>query len=219
MKKKFQLPILLALLIAFGNTLTSCQGAEEIDMVNPADRLQAMIHRDGNYMVDEDTCRRLNTYGISYQILDTSESAGHDIALRILAGFPINMGDCLCDTLKYCVTLSFPIDEVESVGFQNECEPFEPLSVERNDHGGYVDCLDPREPEGSYYQSHKICAIQNSNRLVFFDLLTGFPSGYDLSDAIIEVKGICIVGNLDDTIDPPNGNEIDDDDVSGGNDD
>ena len=66
----------------------------------------------------------MRSYQISYELLRDNEFHGHDLSVRVLKGPPIDLDSCQCDSLIYCVTLSFPIQEVDEAGFKNDTIPY-----------------------------------------------------------------------------------------------
>lgn len=193
-------PLLLLLVVTFGICLPGCERNVGVELDSIEADLQAKVLVVGDYLTGGGNFVGIRTYSITYEVLDSTEVLGHDFALRILAGYPSDLDSCNCDSLIYCVTLAFPIDDVSDVGFKSMINPFPEESVAKNGTGGYVDCMDPRAVVNpTQYAGHKICATQDSSKMLFFDLDPGFPAGFDLKDAVIVVEGICIVENLCDT--------------------
>lgn len=191
---------LLLLLLTVGLFLPACQqDSPPLPDLGPL-QIQARINVVGDYLCEPGPCAGMLSYQMSYQVLDSYEFYGHDLAIKVFSGPPINIGGCNCDSLVYCITLAFPIIEVDSAGFKNEFGPPQQTDLFKDTLGGYVNHTDPRLPPGTpRFEEHVVCAPQDSSRLVFFDLDPGLPPGYNLADAIVKIEGICIVGNVDDT--------------------
>jgi len=164
------------------------------------------VRMEGDYLLTNDSCQWLRSYGITYEILDSIATGDNDLALRVYPGSPLNADTCQCDSLIYCVTLSFPIQEVKEAGFRNENTPFQPETLVKDSFNGYVAFRDPRIGQNTNQITHTLCGEKVGDRLVYFDLWTSFPYGYNLADAVIKMEGICIVANLEDTY--PGGDEM-----------
>lgn len=197
---KKRLATLLFFILIAGSLFLSCQRTDFQTPENHRPMLQGKVTFTGDYVMGTGPCTGVRPYQISYELLDSAEFYGHDLAVRVLEGPPVDMDSCLCDSLAYCVTLSFPINHVELAGFKKDSIPFQTVIAVKDSLGGYENFTDPRIPDGTpTYDKHVICGVQDSTQLVFFDLNPGFPVGYNISDAIIEIEGICIVANVEDT--------------------
>lgn len=206
MKKSFFFSFLSLLILLTGFYLPGCQATESSGFLGPEHGLQASVGGVGNYVADSDSCSGIRSYTISYEILDSSEFYGHSIALRVFTGPPINPVGCDCDSLAYCAILSFPINQVSNAGTKKLVPPFQTENLQPDNLGGWLGHRNFDDPPGTpTFQTHEFCDVQDSSRVVYFDLQPEFPTGYDLGNAIIEVKGICIVDNLEDTQTDGNG--------------
>lgn len=197
-----QVSFLLLVAFALGTALSGCRDMEDA-WERPQLRPQRLVSVPGDYLAGDQPCEGMITYDIAYEIRDSAEFFGHDFALRVLTGPPTDLGGCVCDSLYYCVTLTFPIQDVAECGFKNDSAPHAPVMAVPNGLGGYQGFTDPRLPANTpMYQQLRVCAPQDSARLVYFNLLANLSPGYDLNDAVLEVEGICIVDNVEDTSDP-----------------
>ena len=198
--KRFSALLLGAL--ALSTFLSSCQPLEN----DPNRSIPTPLAKEevsGDYQAGPIPCQAFIPYKISYELLNAAEFNGHDLAVRALAGPPIDLGsNCECDSLKWCVTLTFPISQVVTAGTANYSGPPLDNVLQPNGLGSFIGCEDPRDSTGTIVNPMKVCLTQNSDRVLYFDLDPGLPAGYDLNDAVIELEGICIVDNVDDTNDP-----------------
>lgn len=201
-KRLLHFPLLLFIACALF-AQSGCKGPETPRPPQSPPLPQGKLVFAGDYLADGDECDSLRTYSISYEILDHTEFRGHDLSIKILPGMPSNLNACDCDSLVYCVTLSFPISQTFEIGFENINQPVDNEVLTVNGFGGYTGHTDPRLPSNTpMFQCHRVCATQVPDRPLYFDLSPVLPAGYNLANAVIDVEGICIIGNVDDTSDP-----------------
>lgn len=214
-----RLTFLLLAILSLGHFLQSCQNPEIADLAQQQLHLQGSVEVIGDYLTGGGPCEFTRSYNISFELLDQTEFQGHDLSIRILEGPPIDLDSCDCDSLVYVVTLNFPIGQTVETGFKNISGPVDQEIAVQNNLGGYVDYVDPRHQDGVPNPIHSIAAPQDSNRVVYFDLTSDFPEGYNLRDAVLEVEGICIIENIEDTNDPVDPDPVDGngDPIGGGN--
>lgn len=214
-----RLAFLFLTILCLGHFLQSCQNPEIEELAQQQLHLQSSVEVIGDYLTGGGPCSHTRSYNISFELLDQTEFHGHDLSIRILQGPPIDLDSCDCDSLVYVVTLNFPISQTVETGFKNISGPVDHEIAVKNNLGGFVGHVDPRHQEGTPNPIHSIAAPQDSNRVVYFDLDSDFPEGYDLRDAVLEVEGICIIENIEDTNDPKDPDPIGggDDPIGGGN--
>jgi|GEM_PF-5115164 len=205
----FNLIILLCLLGFLG-----CEREvfEPTQQAAPAD-LQALA-TDPSTQSNPDSidpgCSGTRTFEVPYSIVSTDNFPGYQLAIQLNPGGAINnipdiSKGCKCFIDHYCITISFPQEYVGGAAvrtLQNSQFSMHPVDMDGN--GGYYTPFYNQGNTGGNPQVHKMCLTPAELVEAYFKLPYGFPMGYDASNAVITVSGICTVDNLPTPTDPNN---------------
>lgn len=198
-------PVLLVLLFSF---LFSCAKEEfSPGVADSSPSLQSLAY-DPNVIMNPDSidpgCSGTHTFDVPYSIVPTTSFQGYQWAIKVRsgdvgdAGTPADLTEgCQCLVDYYCITVEFPQTFVGGAavysvrGGQATLNP-----VDMDGNGGYFTPFYNQGNTGGNPQVHRICMAPADLLISLFQLPFGFPSGYNASNAVITVSGICTVDNL-----------------------
>lgn len=155
-------------------------------------------------------CSGTRTFTVPYSIVSTDAFPGYQLAIQLNPGgsilqIPDISEGCRCYIDYYCITISFPQEFVGGAALrsiQDSEVNMHPVDMDGN--GGYYTPFYNKGNTGGNPQVHRLCLTPAELNQALFKLPYGFPTGYDASNAVITVSGICTVDNLPTPVDPNN---------------